>query len=274
MGAESMGTWLCCWAGLKDSGRGSGVDARALALVVGDAGPSEPVDLAPGPAVVDELTEHDKVQKHGAEAADEPGEALYEVVVFGALQQNAGHICQIACDGKDEERKREALALCRAVLEDLRDARREVQDRREPSGHLCVPTPAHGLGCGGWQVVVAAVRVLGHPPCGHARGNDQERSDGVHDDLGADRRVVVRIILGRQIVLDDAAVADERRALVGFKRRRDGRDLDAAVVVLGVVPVLEDQHAVACAVVQSEDDLWEAAKPKPNSSALHFAGDR
>lgn len=73
---------------------------------------------------------------------------------------------------------------------------------------------------------------------------------------------------GREIVVNYAAVGDERGALVGFKRSRDGRDLDAAVVVLSVVPILEDEDAVAGAVVERQDNHGPKQALEPSACSV------
>lgn len=217
------------------------------------------MNLLPRFAVVDELSEHDKVQKHGTQASHQPREALDEVVTFGALEQDTRDVGQVARNGKDEQGQGKALAFGGAVLEDLWNARGEVEDCGEPTCDLGVPSPSDGFwgGSGLLDIIVTAVVVFGDPPCCYTRSDDQQRGERVHDDLGADGGLVVFVVFGREIVFDDVAVANERSSLVGFERGRDGGDLHAAVVVFSVVPVLEDEDAVACAVVEGEDDLQD-----------------
>src|SRR5690242_74610 len=83
-------------------------------LVLGDARAPQPVNLFPCLAVVDELAEYNKVQADRAETAHEPGEALDQVVALSALEQDAGDVGQVAGHSKDEQREREAFALCGA----------------------------------------------------------------------------------------------------------------------------------------------------------------
>lgn len=234
------------------------VDLRPLVvLVLGNATPSQPVNLPPSFPVVDELTEHNKVEEYSAEASNKPREALDEVLALCALQEDTCDIGEVTCHGKDEKREREALALCRAVFQNLRDTRREVEDGREPTCNLCIPSPADGFGDSWWLVciVVAAIVVFGDPPSCDTGSDNEESGKGIHDDLCTDRGFVLVVSLGGEVVLDDTAIANQGCALIGFERGRDGGNLDPTVVVFGIVPVLKDKDAVASAIVECENDL-------------------
>lgn len=215
------------------------------------------MDLLPRLPVMNELSQHDEVQEYRPQASDQPREALHEIVMFCALQQDTRDVGQVTCHGKDEQRERETLALGGSVLNDLWDTRGEVEDRREPSCYLGIPSPADGFRfwdrlLGG---IVVAVTVFCDPPCSNACGDDEECSESVHDDRVAKRVFVVIVGFGGIVVFDDAVIADKGCALVGFERGRDGGDFDSAVIVFGVVPVLEDEDAIASAVVERQDDL-------------------
>lgn len=72
-------------------------------LVLRNAGSPQPVNVLPGFPVVDELGEHDKVEKYSPQAAHQPAEALDEIVVLRAFEQDARDVCQVARDSEDEE---------------------------------------------------------------------------------------------------------------------------------------------------------------------------
>lgn len=57
-------------------------------------------------AVGDELCEDDKVKENRAKAAHEPAQVLDDVVTLCALDQDAGHICQVAHNGEYKEGER------------------------------------------------------------------------------------------------------------------------------------------------------------------------
>lgn len=206
-----------------------------MLLVLSDATPPQPVNLFPSPPVVDELTQYDKIQEDCSQTSHQPREALDKVLALAALQQDTCDVSQVACDGKDKEGERKAFALCRPVLEDLWDTRREVENGREPACNLGIQPPADRFWDRGGLlgVVVGAVVVFGDPPCSHTCSDNEKSGESVHDDLGLDRRLFLVIGFGgEKVVLDDAPIADQRGALVCFERCRDGRDLDSAVVVL------------------------------------------
>lgn len=215
------------------------------------------MNLLPSFPVVNELSQHNEIQEHRPQTSDQPGEALYQIIVLCALQQDTRDICQVSCNSKDKQCEGKTFALCCAVLGDLWHARGEVEYGGKPAGDLSIPSPTNGFWdrFGLFGRVMVAVAMFCDPPCSNACGDHKECSEGVHHDRVADRVFVVIVGFGGIIVLNEATVADEWGALVGFERGGDGGDLDSPVVVFGVVPVLEDENAVACAVVESQNDL-------------------